>query len=70
MPMCALFIRISRLSMARNAITAARSVVPYREQNPEIARAVRKATEAPAKDEAEAVPEEETPAQDQPQDEA
>ncbi len=53
-----------------NRLFPARSVVPCREQNPEIARAVRKATEAPAKDEAEAVPEEETPAQDQPQDEA
>lgn len=51
-----------------NRLFPARSIVPYREQNPEIARAVRKATEAPKTDEAEAqpAPEAEETAQDQP----
>ena len=53
-----------------NRLFPARSIVPYREQNPEIARAVRKATEArretaPEAEEAPAEAEEKTEEKDQ-----
>ena len=51
-----------------NRLFPARSIVPYREQNPEIARAVRRATEAKEKEAPAADAEETTAAEEAPAD--